>query len=402
MNPRAQALAHGVALLILLAAGAAGAAPQNVILMIADGLGPEHTAAARAYKGGPLNFEAAPHHALMTTQAVDFDGNLVTTDSGAAATAMATGRKVIQTVISQAIPGDGSDVETSLEYWQDRGRSAGLVTSSYIEDATPAAFGAHVISRIFTPEIASDYLTETRPNVLLGGVAQIGITPADAVAAGYTLVGTRAELQALDPTTETHVSGQFLGSAADGAMPYEYDYEIGLDDGYDSLPFLSEMTSSALSILEQDPDGFFLMVEQESTDRAGHLNDIPGNYKLERNVFGTLEFERSVQVVLDWIGNQAEPEKTLLVVLADHETGGLEVVQDNGPGSFPTVTWEGTDHTDRLVDVFAWGENGHLVSGLLDNTDIHRITTVPEPATAPLLLAALVVVRRRRRRPAAP
>ena len=97
----------------------------------------------------------------MTTQAVTFGGALVTTDSGAAATAMATGQKVVETVISQSIPGDFSDLETSLEYWQARGKRAGLVTTSYIEDATPAAFAAHVVSRIFTDEITDDYLSQT-------------------------------------------------------------------------------------------------------------------------------------------------------------------------------------------------------------------------------------------------
>jgi alkaline phosphatase len=384
----------GALLLLLLATTAAGGAPHNVIVMIADGMGPEHTAAARAYKGAPLAYETAPNSAQMTTQATSFPGFLVTTDSGASATAMATGRKVVLTVISKAFPGDESDLETSLEYWQDRGKRTGLVTTSYIEDATPAAFGAHTRSRIFTDEIATDYLNETRPNVLLGGIGvpNVGINPTNAAMAGYTVVQSWAELMALDLMTETHISGQFVGTnpaSSDGAMPYEYDYEIGLDDGYDTLPFLSEMASSALSVLSQDPDGFFLMVEQEHTDRAGHLRDLPGNHKIQRNVFASLEFERSVQVVLDWIGEQQNPEQTLLVVLADHETGGLEVVQDNGAGNFPTVTWLGEDHTDTLIDVFAWGENAHLVSGLIDNTDIRRITTVPEPATALQLLSAL-------------
>ena len=395
MKPRSFALGQGALLLLLLAATAAGAAPHNVIVMIADGMGPEHTAAARAYKGAPLVYESAPNSAQMTTQAVNLVTlELVTTDSGASATAMATGRKVWLTVISKAIPGDHSDLETSLEYWQGRGKRTGLVTTSYIEDATPAAFGAHTTSRIFTDEIAIDYLNETRPNVLMGGIAvpNVGINPTNAAMAGYTVVQSSAELAALDLMTETHISGQFVGTnpaSSDGAMPYEFDYEISLDDGYDTLPFLSEMTSSALTVLSQDPDGFFLMVEQEHTDRAGHLNDTPGDDKIERNVFASLEFERSVQVVLDWIGQQQNPEQTLLVVLADHETGGLEVVQDNGAGNFPTVTWQGNDHTDTLIDVFAWGENAHLVSGLIDNTDIRWITTVPEPAAALQLLSAL-------------
>jgi alkaline phosphatase len=132
VKPRSFAL--GALLPLLLATTASGGEPHNVIVMIADGMGPEHTAAARAYKGAPLVYESAPNSAQMTTQAVNFFGDPVTTDSGASATAMATGRKVVFTVISKAIPGDQSDLETSLEYWQDRGKRTGLVTTSYIEE----------------------------------------------------------------------------------------------------------------------------------------------------------------------------------------------------------------------------------------------------------------------------
>jgi alkaline phosphatase len=151
-----------------------------------------------------------------------------------------------------AIPGDGSELETMLEYFSYRGKTTGLVTTTYMTHATPAGFGAHEPSRDNLPQIAGDYLNQTRPNVIFGGGAN-GLSIPDAVAAGYTVVTDRAEMQALDLDSVTLASGQF-GSTH---FPYEYDYFMGIDDGYDTLPHLSEMTTSALDILDADPDGFF-------------------------------------------------------------------------------------------------------------------------------------------------
>ena len=357
---------------LLTAAAAATVTPFNVIVMIGDGMGFEHVTAARLYQGAQLSFESAPYQAEMTTWALDLSGVPVITDSAASATAMATGQKVRNAAVSIATPGDGSELETSLEFWSARGLSTGLVTTSYIEDATPAAFGAHSLARFFVDEIADDFLTQSRPNLLLGAVnaTGIGMDPSKATAAGYTVVQTLNELLALDLSMETHISGQF-GQDTTG---YEWDYAQGTSTSYDTLPFLSEMTSLALSFLDADPDGFFLMIEQENMDSAGHLqNTNPA--KTGRNIFASLEFSASVQVVLDWIAARPDPTDTLLVVTADHETGGLQVLGDNGAGQLPSVSWEGTQHTNANVPIYAWGPNAELVSGTLDNTDIHRITT---------------------------
>jgi alkaline phosphatase len=324
------------------------------------------------------------------------------TDSAAAATAMATGTKVRNLTISQLR--DGTELPTSLEFWQARGRSTGLVTTSFIEDASPAAFAAHATSRLLLSDIASDLLTQSRPNLLLGGVVNAstteGIDPVDAAAAGYSVVFDRASLFALDPATHPYVSGQFF----DGEMPFEWDYAQGATDAYDMAPFLSEMAAYALAHLSQDPDGFFLFLEHEGPDLAGHLADPTLDEKIQRSVFSTLQLSRTVQMVLDWIAAQPDPSETLLIVTADHETGGLDVLQDNGVGSFPTVSWEGDAHTSDLVRVYAWGPNAQLVSGTIDNTFLYTVmTTVPEPGVALLLAAgALVAARSRRRREGPP
>ncbi|MEE8450406.1 MAG: alkaline phosphatase, partial [Thermoguttaceae bacterium] len=334
----------------------AGSAPMPpvVILMIGDGMGTQHVEAGRMFLGGEIAFDRLPYQAEMTT----FSANASVTDSAASGTAMATGRKVDNGVISRALPGDGADLTTALEIHQSFGKATGLVTTSTVTHATPAAFGAHAASRNDTTEIASDLLTQTRPNVLFGGGAS-GMTVDAAVEAGYTVVQNRTELAALNTQTETFVSGQFGA----GHLPYEYD-------GLGNLPHLSEMTTVALDILDNDPDGFFLMIEAGRIDHAGHANDI------ERNVRETAQFSETVEVVLDWAAGRTD---TLVIVTADHETGGLTVLEDNGPGIAPDATWSTGGHTAADVPVYAYGSGaesvGSVFDGVLDNTDIFELTT---------------------------
>ncbi|MDX1775000.1 MAG: alkaline phosphatase [Desulfobulbales bacterium] len=346
--------------ILLFTASLAWAEPKNIIFLIGDGMGFEQVKAAGIYSGGAagnLIFETFPHQAEVTT----YSASSSVTDSAAAATAMATGYKVNNGVISMEIPGSGAELDTLLELCRESGKSTGLVSTAYITHATPAAFGAHENNRNNLSNIAADYLQQTRPNLLLGGGGN-GMTVGAADAAGYTVVTTYTELQGLDTGLATMVSGQFGTSH----LTYEYDYFMSTDNGYDTYPHLSEMTETALDILDNDPQGFFLMVESGRIDHAGHNNQI------ERNIFETLEFNDTVQVVFDWA--QTHPD-SLIIVTADHETGGLTVLQNNGQGQFPDVSWTTTGHTGINVPVYAWGENAALVSGILDNTELFEIAT---------------------------
>ncbi|MDE0506127.1 MAG: alkaline phosphatase, partial [Candidatus Poribacteria bacterium] len=254
--------------------------PKNVIFCIGDGMGFEKVKAAGMYAhgdAGTLSFEAFPNQGEVTTHSADSS----MTDSAAAATALATGVKVNNGVVSIALPGDGRKLYTLLEHFRDQGKSTGLVSTTFITHATPAAFGAHNPSRGNLEEIACDYLNYTRPNVLFGGGAN-GMSVAEAEAANYSVVTDRHGLLTLDTKNLSHVSGQF----GDSNLPYEYD---GLGD----LPHLSEMTATAMDILVRNPVGFFLMIEGGRIDHAGHLNDI------ERNVCETIEFSKTLKVVMD-------------------------------------------------------------------------------------------------------
>ena len=336
-------------------------APKNVILFIGDGMGSGHVEATSLYLGRPLIFESFPYSTTMTTNSTQG-----VTDSAAAATAMATGRRVNNGVISMAIPGTGEELTSTLDLWQAAGNRAGLVTTSSIDDASPAAFAAHEPTRENRTEIASDYFEQSRPNVLMGGAGD-GVTETLAEAAGYTVVGDTTELLALDVGAVTHLSGQF----GEGHMP-------PINHGREPLPTLAQMTETALHLLEDGPNGFFLMVEQEGTDTYSHGND------LELMVDAATEMEAAVEVALEWAGTEGD---TMIIVTADHETGGLVVEQDNGPGELPDVRWTaGSRHTASPVPLYASGPGAGRVTAIADITELHAILNPVHRLYLPLAL----------------
>lgn len=338
--------------------GMAGYA-RNIILCVGDGMGHEQIKAARYYAGAPLVFESFPHQSNMTVASL----SALATDSAASATAMATGVKVHNEVVSVRLPGDGAALETVLEIFQARGKSVGLVTTDAMTKATPAAFGAHAADRDLRADIASDFLNDSRPNVLFGG-GEPYLTPATAAAAGYLVATNRAQLLAIDTDTTNRVAGLF----GDDSLPF---HTVGLGE----LPDLHEMVPIALDLLDNDPDGFFLLIEEERIDSACH------DYDIENATLAALEFSAGVEQALAWMGSR---EDTLLIVLGDHETSGLIVTADNGPGNLASVNWTSTYHTDVPVGVFSIGLNAPLVTHVADNTDIYAFML--SPAVVPEIL----------------
>jgi alkaline phosphatase len=352
---------------------------KSVILMIGDGMGFEQVKAASLYAYGDVNslpFEKYYRGEMMTHSENSYLDKIHATDSAAAGTAMATGQKVNNNVISQK---SGKPIKTILEHLQEQGKATGLVTTVPITHATPAVFAAHTRHRNRYGDIANDYLNQTRPNILFGAYYENGkgMTEEKAKQADYMVVKTRQELQDIvcsveqEPNTEIFVAGLF---SPDG-MPWEYDYyypsknplsHVCENDtpSYDTVPHLSEMTAAALNILDNDPNGFFLMVEGGTIDWAGHDNII------EDNIFETLEFTRAFQVVLDWAGDR---DDTLIIVTADHECGGLKVIKNRRKGLMPVVFWASKDHTGLNVPIYAKGPGAEEFVGVIDNTDIFTI-----------------------------
>ena len=327
--------------------------PKNIIICVGDGMGFEAVKAAGYYASGEkgtLSFESFPYHAEMATYAA----NTPMTDSAAAATAMATGHKVNNGVISMEIPGNGNPLKTLLEISLEQNKRTGLVSTTYITHATPAAFGSHNPQRNNLDEIAHDYLNLTRPNVLFGGGGN-GITENRAESAGYTVVTDREELFNLNTDTETFVSGQF----GQTNIPFMFD-------GENNLPHLSEMATVALDILSNTEDGFFLLLEGGRIDHAGHSNDI------ERQLLETVEFSKAVQTVFDQVSDN---DDTIILVTADHETGGLQVDKNNGQGKTPEISWTTGGHTVSNVPLYGWGKNAERVEGVMNNTDLIKVVS---------------------------
>ena len=257
---------------------------KYIILFQGDGMAARHIQAGAYYVCGAqpcLTWEAFPNQTTMTHN--NATGGL--TDSAASATAMATGVKVNNGVISVRLPGDGSEMRSLLETYRDAARSTGLVTESFLTDASPAAHGAHDTSRNNTAAIFGDFVNQTRPNVLLGGGGN-GFSSTSATGQGYTVVTDRTALLALDTETATRVAGGF-GS---GLIP-----PVGYPGRSTSLPTLPEMTQVALNILDNDPDGFYVFIEHEGIDEYSHANDATN---LVRSV---AELDQAVQAAIDWV-----------------------------------------------------------------------------------------------------
>ncbi len=345
-------------------ASPAAAEPRNVVLLIGDGMGFEHVRAAGLFaygEEGQLFMEQLPATGRVTTHPA---GGKAVPDSASAGTALAAGVKVSTGVVATRYPGDGEPLETILESYQKAGRRTGLVSSESIGGATPASFAAHTRSRKMYPEIYRWYYEKTRPNLMFGGGWQQPVE--DAKRAGYHIIRTRREMEALDPARTPFVVGRFSPSD----MPYEYDYTLRIDPRYDRVPHLSEMALAAVRFLDAPGKGFFLMVEGGSLDHAAHQHDI------RRVIFETLEFDNAVKEVVRWAIDRND---TLVVVTADHECGGLKLEEPAGRGEWPEVSWSTPGHTRKDVPIYAWGVGAEKFAGALDNTDVpKRILELPE------------------------
>jgi alkaline phosphatase len=338
---------------------AEAAPPKNIILMIGDGMGYEIIRGAGMYANGEegtLSFESLPYHASVKT--IRYDGTI--TGSSEAATALATGYNAGAGVVSVAIPGNKAKLKTILEIFKDAGKMTGLLTTEYLVGATPAAFGAHQEDRDMTKAIYKEFLEVSRPNVLMGGGGSGAyVYPATMNSAGYLTVADRWGLALVDPETTDRLAGIF---GSNGRMQFEYGNSWSFENSY---PHLSEMVEAALDILDNDPDGFFVMIEGGLIDGACH-NNTWGSALAE-----TVEFSNAVQVALNWAQGR---DDTLILVTADHETGGPIVTQNNGKGVLPTMTWSSTDHTANDVGLWGIGPNAELIDGTtIDNVEVFYI-----------------------------
>lgn len=329
---------------------------ENIIFLIGDGMGLSQITSARIANYGAderLNIEKLPVTGLINTHS----SNDLITDSGAAGTALATGYKTNNGMIS--VNPDGKRLRTILEACRDIGMSTGLVVTCTITHATPAVFASHVMSRNDEATIASQLL-ENKVNVMLGGGRMFFLPESEpgskrqdernllteAKKNGYLYIQTKEELK---ESRGNYILGLFqLGALT--TIPPE--------------PSLGEMTDKAIELLRKNRKGFFLMVEGSQIDWACHDNDT------DNTIRQTLLFDEAVKVSLDFA---LESKNTLVLVTADHECGGMGINGGSLDGKGLSIGWTTKGHSGVPVPVYAFGPKAERFMGLKDNTEIPRI-----------------------------
>lgn len=332
-----------------------GGRVRNVILMIGDGMSFNHVAMARRRAvgaDGRLYMERFPVAGMLRTHSA----NRLVTDSAAAATAMASGVKTDNGRIGQT--SDGRPWETIMERARNRGYRTGLVATSTLSHATPAGFAAHVENRSMEAEIAAQMI-DGRFGVLFGGGRKYWLPKPH----GTREDGRNLVEQARRDGYQVIFSGEQLNALTSGPV-------LGLfaDDGmttYSPEPSLEQMTRKAIELLSArsiewfaPQPRFFVMVEGSQIDWAAHSNDT------DNVIRQTLLFDLAVREAAEFA---LRDKQTLVIVTADHETGGLLTKADK---QIPVAEWHSKDHTAGDVPLFAFGPGANRFAGARDNTEI--------------------------------
>ena len=321
---------------------------KNVILMIGDGMGKEQVKAGAIHKGSNLVFQDFEAQTSVGTSSISG-----TTDSAAAATAMASGVKTNNGNIG--LDKDGNKVENLVEFSKNRGLKTGVVATQVLPHATPAGFTSHVTSRYSYNTIAVQQIL-LQPDVIMGG--------------GSTYFTGRDELLAANNFEVAKTLEDAKNVSADKNL-------LGIfDNNYitaDEEPKLSEMTELALSRLTNE-NGFFAIIEGSDIDSYCHQND------MEKMLKELMVFDDAVAVAKTYV--DANPG-TLLIVTADHETGGLKVPAGTTKATLTNSLFSSESHTGADVGIYAYGTGADKLcaSEKIENTDIHAFITAELNAT---------------------
>lgn len=323
---------------------------KNVILMIGDGMGKNIIKASEIVKGDKLIMSGMKYRTDVTTYSQSVtNGYAKFTDSAASATAMSTGYKTLNGCVG--VDPDGNKLETICEYAQSFDMETGLVARQVVSHATPAGMVAHNSSRDNYPQILRE-MVKANVNVMFGGGSQYYTNPKVKKTIDdnkYKYITKVDELEALNKDDDK-VLGMFA-----------YD-NMGAPD---MAPSLTKMTSKALDMLDNDK-GFFLMVEGSNIDTYESKCD------METTLGQMQDFDKAVDYVLEWA--EKHPG-TLVIVTADHETGGVTLPDNPKPEDIndSCFTSDG-EHTNTDVWLFASGAQSKELckKDVIDNTDIAK------------------------------
>jgi alkaline phosphatase len=346
---------------------------KNIILLIGDGMSASQVSSYRLLKGGPnarLAVDKFPISGIVLTHSED----AIVTDSASSATAYSTGIKTNNTFLG--LDKDKNVLKNLTEKIHGYGFVSSLIATSEVTHATPAAFAAHIDLRWKTDEISAQMMDSNVVTILgggrhfflteeMGGKREDGRDLLQEVENSHVLLTHKDQLNDFDQTT----SGKVVGLFAD-----EHLRDLEKPENHSTEPSLSEMLNFAIKRSETFMDngckGSFIMVEGSQVDWAGHSNDI--NY-LKREM---QDLEEAVELAVDYANKNQD---TLVIVTADHETGGL-LIEPASPAdytgnevkfSFNTAIGRGS-HTGVPVPVYAYGPGSENFTGTLDNTDVYR------------------------------
>ncbi len=318
-------------------------APLNIILMIGDGTGLSQISAGMYANNNQTVLEEFPVIGLSKTHAVK---NLVT-DSAASGTAMACGEKTYNGVVG--MDAKNKKLTSILELCEEIGYNTGLIVNSSIVHATPASFYANINSRKKYEEIALQFI-ESEVDYFIGGGKKHFEKRED----NRNLI---KEMKTVDVVKSFK---KYKKSTHNKIGFFTYDDEPpSLNEG--RAPLLGEYLSSTLDKLDKRKEPFFLMVEASQIDWGGHANNI--DYITSEFI----EFNNTINVALNYARNNPN---TLIIVTADHETGGLAIT---GGGTSPfemKASFNTGGHSATMVPVFSYGQSSGLFAGIYENTQI--------------------------------
>lgn len=320
---------------------------KNVILMIGDGMGLSQVSAAWVANRGKLNLDNCNYAGFSRT----WCANKLITDSGAAGTAMATGKKAAYHSIS--VDMQGKPLSSLTDLAREKGCRTGVVVTCGLYDATPAAFCANNADRDKEEAIAAGYL-DCEVDYIFGGGRDKFSKRLD----GRNLLTEMEQkgYQVFTDWDETRppLAGRVICIPTEGQLP------LARERG----DLFAKVSLQAIQMLD-NKKGFFAMLEGSRIDDCGHWNDLP---KLIDEV---LDFDCSIGEVLKWAEQDGE---TLVIVLADHETGGLTLLDGDLKSGSVSGNFASKGHSGIMVPVYAYGPGAVEFSGIYENTEIfHKI-----------------------------
>ncbi len=320
---------------------------KNVILMIGDGMSLMHVYTAWAANRGKLWLENAQATGLSKTWAV----KKLVTDSGSGGTSLATGVKTVYHAVG--VDPEGKPLTSLVDVAKELGKDAGMAVTCRLWDATPCDFCCHNIDRDKEEELVGDYPT-SGVDFVFGGGAQKFTNRKDGrdifkelQKKGFHVSRTLDDFFAYDKNSRIF------------AVPYDKDTPLPDERG----DLLARASMKGISLMNQNKNGFFMMIEGSQLDDYGHFN------QLDLLMKETLDFDQTVGEVMKWAAKDGE---TLVVVTADHETGGLTLVNGNKEEGRVECCFSSKDHTGAMVPVYVFGPGAENFTGIFENTDVFK------------------------------